>query len=56
MQTVHVYNWALPLDTGPLEANVRAIAAGERDVAMFTSTPQVLNVLEIAGKLLRDWE
>ena len=41
---VKVYNWDLPLDLGPLEANIRAIAAGEIDVAMFTSAHQVVNL------------
>jgi len=34
---VRVYEWGLPEDTAPLEANVRAICAGDLDVAMFTS-------------------
>lgn len=48
---VHVYQWDLPLDTGPLEANVRAIAAGERDVLLFTSAHQVANLLRMAQQL-----
>ncbi|HZZ72015.1 MAG TPA: uroporphyrinogen decarboxylase [Pirellulales bacterium] len=49
--SVKIYAWELPLDTRPLEANIRAICAGERDVAMFTSQHQTLNLLEIARKL-----
>ncbi len=49
--TVRVYQWELPLDTGPLEANLREIAAGRIDVAMFTSTPQVHNLLAVASRL-----
>ena len=49
--TVHVYRWDLPEDTGPLEANVRALAAGELDVVLFTSSQQVLNVLGMADRL-----
>jgi uroporphyrinogen decarboxylase len=48
---VKVYKWDLPLDVGPLEANVRAIAAGHFDVAMFTSSYQVVNLLRVADRL-----
>jgi uroporphyrinogen decarboxylase len=48
---IQVYRWDLPLDTAPLEANVRALAAGERDAAMFTSAHQVVNVLSVAERL-----
>jgi uroporphyrinogen decarboxylase len=48
---VRVYKWELPLDEGPLEANVRALAAGELDVVMFTSSHQVVNLLRTAEKL-----
>jgi len=48
---VKVYDWELPEDTGPLESNVRAIAAGQIDVAMFTSAQQVENLLVIAEQL-----
>jgi uroporphyrinogen decarboxylase len=48
---VHVYDWDLPEDTGPLEENLRRIVAGEIDVAMFTSAQQVLNLLKVADDL-----
>jgi uroporphyrinogen decarboxylase len=48
---VHVYDWALPEDCGPLEENIRRIAAGEVDVAMFTSGNQVTNLLKLADEL-----
>ncbi|HXT60926.1 MAG TPA: uroporphyrinogen decarboxylase [Pirellulales bacterium] len=48
---VKVYSYELPEDTAPLEANIRAIAAGEIDVAMFTSAHQVTNVLRMARRL-----
>jgi len=51
VQTVKVYRWDLPEDVGPLEGNVRALAAGELDVTMFTSSHQVVNLLRIAEKL-----
>jgi uroporphyrinogen decarboxylase len=46
-----IYQWDLPEDTGPLEANIRAIAAGEIDVALFTSSQQVVNLLTVAAQL-----
>jgi uroporphyrinogen decarboxylase len=49
--SVEVYRWDFPEDTAPLEQNVRALAAGERDVALFTSAQQVVNVLEMARQL-----
>jgi uroporphyrinogen decarboxylase len=48
---VRVYQWELPEDTRPLEENIRAIIAGERDVAMFTSAHQVANLLRMAQHL-----
>ena len=46
-----IYRWGLPEDTRPLEANLRAIAAGRVDVVLFTSSQQVVHVLEIAVRL-----
>src|SRR5262249_20338082 len=51
VQTVRVYRYGLPEDPGPLEANIRAIAAGEVDVAMFTSAHQVVNLVRVAERL-----
>jgi uroporphyrinogen decarboxylase len=48
---LRVYDWDLPLDTAPLEANIRRLLAGKADVAMFTSGNQVLNVLRLASQL-----
>jgi uroporphyrinogen decarboxylase len=48
---VHVYDWALPEDIAPLEANLRRIVAGEIDVAMFTSAQQVNHILKLADDL-----
>jgi uroporphyrinogen decarboxylase len=48
--TVPVYRWELPEETGPLLDNVRAIAAGHRDVVLFTSAQQVVNVLRVAAR------
>ena len=48
---IRVYQWELPIDSGPLEANVRAIVAGERDVLLLTSAHQVANMLRISADL-----
>jgi uroporphyrinogen decarboxylase len=45
---VPVYRWALPSDRGPLLAALNLIASGEADAAIFTSSNQVTNVLQVA--------
>jgi uroporphyrinogen decarboxylase len=45
---VPVYRWTLPIDRGPILSALRAIAAGEVDVALFTSSNQVTNVMQLA--------
>lgn len=45
---VKLYDYDFPDDVRPLEQNVRAIAAGEIDVALFTSARQVANLLKLA--------
>lgn len=48
VETVRVYGWEYPEDLAPLEANLRAIIAGERDVLLLTSAHQVVNLLRLA--------
>lgn len=48
---VPVYQWALPEDTGPLRAAVHAIVNGEFDVAVFTTSVQIVHLLEIAREM-----
>lgn len=45
---VPVYRYALPEDTGPLQQAARAVADGEIDVAVFTTSMQVVHLLEVA--------
>ncbi|HXW84149.1 MAG TPA: uroporphyrinogen decarboxylase [Candidatus Binataceae bacterium] len=45
---VPVYRWTLPADREPLRAALRAIAAGDAEVAIFTSSIQVTHVLQMA--------
>jgi uroporphyrinogen-III synthase len=49
--SVPVYRWALPEDLEPLRYAVRSIAAGEIDVAIFTTATQVVHLLQMAGDL-----
>ena len=52
---VPVYRWELPEDVGPLTAAARRWAAGEIDIALFTSARQVDHFMQLAEKLeLRD--
>lgn len=45
---VPVYRYALPDDTRPLEHAARTVAAGQLDVALFTTSMQIVHLLEIA--------
>ena len=51
VNSVKVYQWDLPEDTGPLIENVQAIVRGERDCLLFTSAHQAVNLLRIANQL-----
>jgi len=48
---LRVYNWDLPEDTAPLEANIRAMVAGQRDALLLTSAHQVANLLRLSADL-----
>lgn len=48
---VPVYQWALPEDTGPLRAAVETIARGETDIVVFTTSVQVVHLLQIAREM-----
>lgn len=45
---VPVYQWALPEDTAPLRAAVETIVRGEIDLALFTTSVQVVHLLKVA--------
>lgn len=47
---VPVYRWTLPEDLEPLRAAIRAIAAGEAEIALFTNAVQVTHLLEVAER------
>ncbi len=48
---VRVYHWDLPQDTQPLQENLQAMLAGERDVLLLTSAHQVANMLRMSAEL-----
>lgn len=52
---VPVYRWALPDDLGPLHHAIERTAAGDTDIALFTSATQVDHLLTVAdGMHMRD--
>jgi uroporphyrinogen-III synthase len=50
---VSVYGWALPEDTGPLRAAIERLAAGQAQVALFTSATQIDHLFRVAGEMGR---
>lgn len=48
---VPVYEWALPEDVGPLRAAVEKLASGQIDVALFTSSVQLVHLLRVAREM-----
>lgn len=48
---LRVYRWDLPEDVGPLQENIRAMVAGERDVLLLTSAHQAVNLLRLAKQM-----
>ncbi len=51
VETIRVYGWDFPEQTQPLEENVTALAAGERDLLLLTSAHQVINLLRMADRM-----
>ncbi|MGH7864546.1 MAG: uroporphyrinogen decarboxylase [Candidatus Binataceae bacterium] len=45
---VPLYRWSLPIDRAPLRGAIETIARGDADVAIFTSSNQVTNVMQVA--------
>jgi len=48
---VRVYQWDLPEDTGPLREAARRLAAGEFEVALFTTAIQIAHLARVARQL-----
>lgn len=51
---IPTYRWALPQDTGPLEALIGALERREVDAAVFTSASQAHNLFALARRLGRE--
>jgi uroporphyrinogen-III synthase len=51
VRRVPVYQWALPLDTSPLREAIKAVANGSLDVALFTTSVQVVHLMQLAGQM-----
>ncbi len=51
---VPVYQWALPEDLAPLRAAIEAIARGEVDVALFTTSVQAVHIMQVAAEMSLD--
>lgn len=49
--SVHVYDWALPEDTAPLQNAIRVVLAGEVDVVLFTAAIQAHHLLQVAEQM-----
>ncbi|MGD1069610.1 MAG: uroporphyrinogen-III synthase [Bryobacteraceae bacterium] len=47
---VRIYAWDLPEDTGPLRQAAARLIAGEIDVALFTTSMQIVNLMKIADE------
>jgi uroporphyrinogen-III synthase len=47
---IAIYRWTLPDDAGPLREAVRRICDGECDVVVFTTSIQLVHLLEVAGQ------
>jgi uroporphyrinogen-III synthase len=48
VETVAIYKWALPEDTGPLRTAIEKITNGAADVALFTNGTQVDHLFQVA--------
>jgi uroporphyrinogen-III synthase len=53
---VPVYEWALPADVQPLRDAVTALANGRIDVALFTTSIQIIHLLKIAAEMDKEKE
>jgi uroporphyrinogen-III synthase len=54
VRRVPVYQWALPEDTAPLRASIEALCRGEIDIALFTTSIQVVHLFQLAANMQRE--
>ena len=50
VKTITIYKWALPEDINPLKEAIKSISEGKEDCLLFTSSQQVVNLLDIASQ------
>jgi uroporphyrinogen-III synthase len=48
---VPIYQWALPEDLAPLRAAIKALAAGNIDIVLFTTSVQVAHLFQVAAEM-----
>ena len=48
---VPIYHWALPEDLGRLRTAIQAVARGEVDMVLFTTSVQVIHLMEVAESM-----
>ena len=48
--SVPVYRWALPEDTGPLEAAIGQVTSGGYDAMLITNAAQIDHVMQLAER------
>lgn len=48
---VHVYEWQLPVDVGPLRSAITALCKDEIDVVLLTSSVQIRHLLQVADEM-----
>ena len=51
VMTIHVYDWALPEDVGPLKNAIQSIISGSVDLVLFTAGVQVHHLVQVADEL-----
>jgi uroporphyrinogen-III synthase len=49
--TVHVYDWALPDNLGPMKDAIKSLQAGNVDVVLFTAAVQVHHLIQVAEQM-----
>jgi uroporphyrinogen-III synthase len=48
---IHVYDWALPEDVGPLQNAIRSVVDGQVDFVLFTAGVQVHHMMQVAEEM-----
>ena len=51
MTRVPIYKWELPEDVAPLRKAIEEIASGKIDLALFTTSVQIIHLLQVAGEI-----